>query len=439
MLPTTTDWPRCAVFHGSRGKTDALRLDGWSPAAATFSQSIDIPLAKVLKSGENEAVFMASARDNNDVTGPGVTWSRPIVVRIVSPDELQRSREAAESKQRAGLEDLVQLQRVNLEGTRQARTGNPTAAELDTLVERQSRVELMARQILGETPDAQSEWRAALEAVTSREIPAAALALRDASSAAGNARAPHLKKAEALQTAILAALQSLPGALQDEATQREIRDLIARVEALFQRQKNLHARTLAASSGQGDALARDQDALAAESQAVRKALDAGAANASLGDARFREALAQAATSFATFRIYEGMLRSAEKLEQSDFPAAAVIEKETLVALAKILEKLNAWLAGKAGDTAEAQREAAAEMQDKLDGLIELQREVVEKSKELAHKDEFRPEDLASPRKCQRPRTRWPTSSSRCSPTLTRSPISSRRTNCARNSRRFTRM
>ncbi len=63
-------------------------------------------------------------------------------------------------------------------------------------------------------------------------------------------------------------------------------------------------------------------------------------------------------------------------------------------LARVLELLNTSQRATAGDKADSLKEAAAEIRGKLEALVEQQRAVVEKSKALAAKDEFRPEDVA---------------------------------------------
>jgi hypothetical protein len=381
------------VFRGSADKLDARVVESWKPDAKEWKQSVSVPIDRFLQSGEQEAVFCVVAKDGNNITGPGVAYSRPIVVRLVSAEEMRRAKDSSDGKSQAGLEDLAQLQRTNLEATRQAlakTTDDTVAAEL---AEREARVEVMAREILAGAPGESGDWRAALESLVAREIPAAVVALRDAASAKDK-RTPLLRKGEALEAAILARLQGLPGAVRDEAAERRVRELIALVEALFKHQQELHGRTLKAAAPEAAALSRDEDALADESRSVRKQLDDASKNPSVGDTGFRAVLAKAAAEFGTAHIYEDMVRAAEALEQKKFPDAATGEKKILVAIGHILEMLNAWQGNKAGDLAEQQREAAEKMKEQLGAMVERQRETVEKSKQLAAKDQFRPEDKA---------------------------------------------
>ena len=385
-----------AVCRGTPEKPDARVIETWKPDMPSFKQSVDLQLSRWIGKEENEAWFCVSARDGNDVTGPGRTLSRMLVVRIVTPDELRRATETRQGEVLGSLDDLLRVQQTNLDATRAILRDPATtdAADVATLAERQLRIEETAGQLLTGTPDGSAAWRDALAALVAREMPQAVLALRDADPAKGAERRGQLAKGEALEAAILARLKSLPADLRDEAGGAAIRDLIGRVEALFNRQKALHGRVLKAVAGEGAALAGDQDALADESRVVQQALTDGALNASIGDTAFRTVIGKAASLMGEAKIYEQMIRSAEHIEGERFAEATPLCKQVLVDLARVLELLNTAQRSGAADKAEAIKEAAAGIHEKLDALVEQQRAVVEKSKQLAAKHEFSPEDAA---------------------------------------------
>lgn len=385
-----------ALCRGTPEKPDGRVIQTWRPATPAFRQTADLQLSRWIGKEESEAWFCVAARDGNDVTGPGRTLSRMLVVRIVTPDELRRATESRQGELLGSLDDLLRLQQTNLDATRAAL--QPTAAGDDgapaALAERQLRIQEGATRLVAGTPAGAAAWREVLDSLVAREMPQAVLALRDAAAARDASRRMSLAKAEALEAAILARLKNLPADLRDEASGTAVRDLIGRVEALLQRQQSVHGRMLKAVAGEGTAIAGDQDSLADESQAVRQALADGSTNASLGDAAFRTVLTKAAALMGEARIYEQMILCAEQLEAERFPEAATLGKQVLVDLARVLELLNTSQRGSAGDKAESLKEAAAEIREKLDALVEQQRAVVEKSKELASKDQFSPEDEA---------------------------------------------
>ena len=386
-----------AVFRGTPEKPDGRVIQSWKPDTKSFKETIDIQLSRWLAKEECEAWFCVAARDGNDVTGPGRTLSRMLVVRIVTADELRRATENRQGEALGSLEDLLRLQQTNLDATRtllHASANYPDGA-LATIAERQVKIEQAASQLVATTPAGSAAWRDVLAALLAKELPQAVLALREAGTAkTTTAQRIPLAKAEALEATILARLKSLPADLRDEAAGAAVRDLIGRVEALFSRQKALHTRTVKAVKGEGTAIAGDQDALADESRTVRQALADGAHNASLGDAAFRVVLDKAAALMTETKIYEQMIRSAEQCESEHFPEAATLSKQVLVDLARVLELLNTSQRSTAGDKADSLKESAADIHEKLEALVEQQRAVVEKSKALAAKDQFSPEDVA---------------------------------------------
>ena len=385
-----------ALCRGTPDKPAARVMEEWRPNTPAFKQATDIQLARWVGAEETEAWFCVVARDGNDVTGPGRTLSRMLVVRIVTPEELRRATDTRQAESLDSLDDLLRLQQTNLDATRAMVREPQAAGDAAVLVERETRIGEAASQLIATTPAGSAAWRDVLGALTAKEIPQAVLALRAAAAAAtGEVRRGLLVQAEALEASILARLKNLPADLRDEAGGAAVRDLIGRVEALFNRQKALHGRTLKAVAGEGPAMAQDQDALADESRGVRKALADGALNSGLGDATFRKVLDKAAALMVSSKIYEQMIRSAEQIEGGHFPEAAALAKQVLVDLARVLELLNTSQHTAAADKADSLKEAAEGIREKLTGLVDQQRAVVEKSKQLAAKDEFRPEDVAT--------------------------------------------
>lgn len=381
------------AFRGNPEKPDERVVQSWKPAATVLKQTVDIQLSRWVGKDESEAWFCIAAEDGNDVTGPGRTVSRMIVVRIVTPEELQRANQQRQGEVLGSLDDLLRLQQKNLDETRALRRGEDKV-EAATLAERQSRIEETADRLVAETPAGAVAWRDVLASLVAGEMPQTVLALRDAAAATGAPRDAALAKGEALEVAILARLKNLPSELNKEAVGEAVRDLIGRVEALFNREKSLHERALKAVKSEGVSMAEDQDALADESRSVRQALADGSHNASLGDSAFRKALTKAADLMTAAKIYEQMITAAGLLEDESFPEAAAACKQVLVDLARVLELLHQTQRENAGGQADSLKEAAEEVREKLEQLIEQQRAVVEKSKELASKDEFKPEDAA---------------------------------------------
>ncbi len=385
-----------ALFRGTPEKPDSRVIQTWKPNSPAFRQTVEIQLSRWIGSDEHEAWFCVGARDANDVTGPGHTLSRLLVLRIVSPDELRRASESRQGEVLDSLEDLLRVQQTNVDATRAVLkdASKHEASDVMALAERQSRIEQAANRLLLGTGVGSTAWREVLAGLVAREMPQAVVALKNALTSEGSEQHRTLSKAEALETAILSRLKCLPAHLRDEASGVAARDLIGRVESLFNRQKVLHGRSVKAVAGDGRARAGDQDSLADESRMVCQALADGAKNASLGDSTFRKALDKAAALMRAKKIYEQMILCAEQIEGEHFPEASALCKQVLVDLARVLELLNHSQRTEAGENADSLKEAAAGIREKLEALVDQQRAVVEKSKQLAAKDEFRPEDVA---------------------------------------------
>ena len=387
-----------AVYRSTNDKPDAQFVREWKEAAGrkSFAAELKIPIRQYLAPGETQATFCVIAKDQNDVSGPGVTVSRPVVVTIRSADKLREQTGEAGAQLRHNLDELIKLQQENLDATREVekQPGAPVA-QVRALLERQVKIADTGRELVDSAEVLAPEIRSNLQSLGEKEMKETVLALRNATNSAGGARAKFVETAAALEAAILARLQGAPAAAAAEAARDRIQDVIAGVEELLQQQRDLLRETGLAADQAAKPLSERQDALAEQSVRVRKDLEANSRNAAMGDKDFREKLVKVSAMFGEFKIYEQMLAAADKLQSVRFPEAGAVEKGVVVSLAKIIEFLNKWQLAEAGDKAEALQKQAADMKDKLEKLAVIQREIVEKSKELAHKDEFNPADIAA--------------------------------------------
>jgi hypothetical protein len=387
-----------AIYKSTNDKPDAELVHEWKEAVGrkTFAGELKIPLRQFITKDDNQVTFCVVAKDQNDVSGPGVTFSRPVVVTIRSPDKLQEQSSEAGAQLHHNLDELIKLQQTNLDETRAAaQQSGSTAAVLAPLLDRQMKIADIGSQIVESAEAIAPEIRSNLRTLGDREMKDAVLALRNGSSAAPDLRAPFVATACVLEAAILARLQGAPADADAEAAKGQIQDLIAGVEELLQKQRELLRETGMAADQAAVPLSDRQDALAEQSQRVRKEVDKSAQNAAMGDQDFRARLVKVSAMFGEFKVYEQMLAAADKLQTKKFADAGVLEKGVVVNLAKIIDYLNQWQVAQAGQKAEALQKQAADMKEKLDKLAAIQREIIEKSKELAHKDQFRPEDLAT--------------------------------------------
>lgn len=362
--------------------------------AKNLTQSVQVPLAKFIREGRVTLALVA--RDQNDVSGPGITWSRPIVVTIRSEQQIATQQESNNQQQKASLEMLVKLQGTNLQQTGEAVSAR-SVATAPTLLERQAQIADLAAQLI-QTAGLAPETRSDLRDLASNDMAKAVVALRSAIAEEKNAL-QHLSLALRLETAILARLQGVLKSAEKEGARSRVQELIAGVEQLLRRQKELLDRSLSAPETEGHLLANEQDQLADKSVIVRKALEQAAA--SLGDQEFRSRLSKVVALFGESRIYEQMIAASEKLDSKALPAAAEIQKSIVAELTRLVALLNQWQLAQAQHDAADLQEAAKAMAERLKQLEQIQREIVEKSKELARQSEARPEDVATAKEMQK--------------------------------------
>ena len=391
-----------SIVRSTDESQEAQVVHEWKEVAgkASFDGAFEIPLKAYAK--EDRVTFCVAARDQNDVSGPGVSYSRPIVVTLRSAEQMRQQTDEANDKAQTGLEALIKLQKINLEATANAaQNPNPGPTVLNPLLQRQTQIGEAGRALAGSVEPLAPATRADLQALSEKEMPAAILALRNAVSTderkagAAAVRAASMSEAIRLESAILIRLQGAAKALADETARAQVRDLIAGVEDLLRKQRDLMRDSANATAQTAGPLSERQDALAESATRVRKELDKSSHNAALGDEDFRKRLTSAVKLFGELRIYEEMLAAAEQLQKKTIPAAVATEKGVVVNLAKIVELLNQWQFAKAAKEAENLKQAAKEMAEKLNKLAAIQREIVEKSRELARKSEMRPDDAST--------------------------------------------
>ena len=386
------------LYRSTNEKADAELVQDWPAAAGqkTFAGSATVALARYVNPGADHVTFCLIARDRNNVTGPGVTISRPLTIAIGSAEKVRQQAADATSKLGKSLHELLQLQQTNLEATRSALDapagGAPAIPELLT---RQIAVGDLARDLATVAEGVAPEVQATLRSLTLQEMPTAVLTLRNATGAPSAARAPLLGTAASLELLILTRLQGAPTKADDEARRADIQNLIAGVDGLLRDERSILRDTTGAADGAAKGLSDRQDQLADRSVKVRQEVEKNAGNSSVGDPDFRARLTKIAGLFGECRIYEAMLTAAETLGAKGYPAAAGQETKIAGNLQAMVNLLNQWQLAQAGAKAEEMRQAAELMKAKLQKLAELQREVLAKSKELARKDQFSAEDRST--------------------------------------------
>ncbi len=388
-----------ALYQSSNDKDDAKLVQEWSDADGkkAFDGVAQVTLAPL--ADEERVTYRLVAKDKNNITGPGVTMSRPIVISLTSAQKVEQQMSEAANKLQKGLEALIKLQQTNLDESRVV-LARKDAGPLTALVDREVQVNDGAAKLASAADLLSPDVRRELAALCQKEIKDAVIALRNGGAVTGDNRTKFLVAGVQLQTIILARLQGVPASAEEDAKKAAIADVISGVEDLLKKQREILRQTKAEGEASASKLGTQQDALAEKSTAVRKTVDADSKNASVGDPDFRKRLAKVASMFGELKVYEDMLAAADQLEGKKLAPAGDTEQRVVNNLGKMVELLNQWQLADAEKAADDLRKDAEQMEQKLDKLAAIQRDIVEKSKDMARKDEFRPEDIATAKEIQ---------------------------------------
>jgi hypothetical protein len=383
-----------ALYRSTQESETGHLVQEWKDVSgkAAFSGTAQVALALFAKTAEERLRFVLVAKDQNDVTGPGVTISRPIPVVLKQAETLAAQKEAQASKLQKSLEEMIKLQKTNLDETRAAYRMKPMPADAAApLLARQTQVLEMGRTLVGSADVIATKVRETLRSLVNKEMNEAVMTLRDSGAAADPAaRAKFVSRAIDVEVAILAQLVGTPEAVADAALKAKLADLLGGIHGLLEKQQKLQIETKKAGEDAAKPLATRQESLAEQSQQVRKELG----NPPLDQAKLADVLKQAAAKFGAMKIYEDMLGAAEEIETKKLQPATDTQQRVINNLKQIIRFIEDGQKMQGAANLDKLRAQLAAIKAKLDTLLALQKDVVEKSKDWLHKGKMDPEDVA---------------------------------------------
>jgi len=386
-----------ALYKMTPEARDGQLIQEWKDAAgqAAFSGTARVPLTQYSTENADRVTFFVVARDQNDVTGPGVTFSRPVVVTLRSQDQVKQQSDETTLKFQKSLEELIRLQQTNLDESRSVqRMTQPPAETFPPLLNRQTEIGAMGASIANTAEMISGDIREILRGLSQKEMKQAVLLLRAAATATGEPRAKALAGAIEMESLILAKLHGTPEKMKEDIGKAELQDMIAGLEELLKSQRDLQRDTKNATESAAPTLAARQDKLADHSSKVRDGLQKTLATAPLSDKTFKDKLAQVVAMFGGLRIKEDMLTAAQRLEEKKLNDAQAKQQEVINNLMKMIQALNEARVAHGVQEVENVRKALEEMKDQIVKLENIQREIVAKSKDIAKKDEKGPDDVS---------------------------------------------
>ena len=386
-----------ALYQSTPEKPDAKLVREWKEAAGqkSFGGETTIRPSEFARGEHKEITFCLVAKDLNEVTGPGVTVSRPIVIQLEPADALAKKEDQARDQTRRGIAELIRLQETNLGETREAISSRAEPSKaFPPLTKRQASIVELGETILSSGDSITPEMSSNLRGLLDKEMKEAVIALRNAGAVPADQALLTAARAVALEASILARLQGTSAAVDDKARQDTVGGLLGVVENLLRKERDLTKETGAAATAARKELVERQDTLGDVSRGVVRQLEQGAENPSAGDDGFRARLKESAAQMKTLRIYEEMLSASEKISEGKITEATTLQGGVIRNLESILATLNKWRFADATQKASDMKKAASDLKERLDALGVIQKEILEKSKELSRKSDFKPEDYA---------------------------------------------
>jgi len=360
-----------------------------------------LPVSQLKIQPGQSGVLQVVAKDWNDVTGPGVTRSRQVVVQIMLPEQAhEKSREAMKL---AALElaRIIEKQRINLrlgQGLRadEIRTPGSIARApegLNASIRLQEEIRTASGKLLG-IMDQQLPMRAVLKLLYEEEMVTAVRQLK--------AVAPSEKPADALGKAletertILARLTGRSEQLRRALDTSAMRDVLALLEKIRQAQKKIRAVTEATSQPgvrrPNAPLADRQDKLATKVVLLKDQLTEHARAVAQSDSEMAKRFDQAAKMVDSRAIRQNMLLCAAKMAKGDLHATLPVQDKILADLKAIADFLREPIVADAAKKLEELQDLVQESKEKAERLAKLQASVKEISEELERSKDYRGEE-----------------------------------------------
>jgi hypothetical protein len=386
-----------ALYKMTPQARDGELVQEWNDAAGkpTFAARARVPLAKYCGPNDDRVTFFVVARDQNDLTGPGVTFSRPVVVTLRVQDQVKAQSDDHAAKFQKSLEEIVRLQQLNIDdGRTTLRMSAPPAEAFPPMLTRQMEIATLGASLAATTEMISGELRETLRQLSQFEMKEAVLTLRAVVATTGDIQRRSLSRAVDVEIKILSKLHGTPEKTKEDMAKAQIQDMLAGLEELLRAQRELQRDTKGATESAAKELSVRQDKLADKSQKVKEGLEKSIATAPIADKTFKDKLAAIVGMFGELKIHEDMLKATDLLEQKKLADAAAKQQEIILNLTKMIKALNEARVAHGAEEVDKMRKVLEEMKDQITKLEQIQRDIVEKSKDTAKKDEKNPEDVS---------------------------------------------
>jgi len=392
------------VTKGADGKHVETSLQRWTAenkSKKTWEIEYQLPVSALKVKPGTSGVLQVTARDWNDVTGPGIARSGQIIVTVMSPQ--QAKDESQEALKRAALElaQIIRKQRANLGLCRKLRSGElrepghiaAKADDFNRTIQIQEEIRNDSSELLAKMEDT-LPMKSVLRMLYENEMVAAVRQLRAVPQARKPAGALH--KAIDTERTILERLTGRGEQLRQALDLAGMRDIFTALEELQRKQKKIRAATdtaiKAGAAGPNKALADRQDALNEKIIEFKELLADHAHAVAQSDNETAKRFENAGKMIDQLQIRQNVILAATKLAKGDLSAALTVEDKILADLKSLENFLREPIVAGASKKLEKLKEVIADAKDKAEKLAKLEAAVKEISEEIDRSKDLTEDD-----------------------------------------------
>jgi len=367
-------------------------------AMAERGDVLVLPVSRLAIPPGGSAVLQLVAADWNDVTGPGITRSRQVVVTVMKPKDAAQKRREALKRAALELAQIIQKQRRNIGlgrvllgmETRQAGAIVGEETRLRESITLQEDVRSASGKLVALMDD-KVPMRAVVRGLYESEMVRAVTQLKAVPTAKKAATAMDI--ALGTEREILARLTGRSEQLRRTVDTTAIRDALLMLGELIRKQKKLRGdtHTIVQAGGQAPSkpLADRQDKLAAEAVAFKESLVENARAIAQSDTKLAKRFEEAAKMVGTRGIRQNMILSAVKLAKGALAEGVPVQDKVIADLEAIAKFLREPITAAASKRLKDLKDLVQNGKEKAERMSKLQAAINEISKELERSKDLR--------------------------------------------------
>ncbi len=350
------------------------------------SESANLSLEELWKSETTapqgrDIAFRIVARDNRPGE-PNESVSSSIIFSAPSQSDIAEQRNELEQRAFAGLQQVVDLQRQNIDSTQRQldAIGGTETHGWQICASRQLRIRELTKELLSNTLNPLGSLTPKVKALYVNEMVLAIDSLRAIPGASEKEKAKHATESLAMQNKILRQLASAQTSAAQAKIERRLSGITAMLESMIREQGLALKQTQAFVETKAEVsvvLVDAQDKLAEDLSAFEKACTDEAEAVRGNDSAFADTLVAIAGQVTEMKIRNDMVIAAERLDENKPTEAIPFEKRALANLKVLHGMLENVQLEQEEEKREAMLEAVEQAKEKIAKIKDLHAKMLE--------------------------------------------------------------